>query len=246
MSGYCYGRRDAVKLPGLSELKVYAAGKLPKPPVSVEVPDVAYPIDANDRLGDCTIAGVAHLLGAWNAEVGEHDNVPDEQAVVATYMAITGGADTGCNEADVLGRWHTAGLFDTRIAGFAPVDPTSLVDLHQAVAAYGGCYLGIMCPPSAQEQFAAGQAWTYQGGQPEGGHCIVALGYEPDGSLLCATWGGVAQVTAGFLAHYLEEAWAIIPQAFVEAGKGPEVDLAALRADLGSLAAQRPWWDSEG
>lgn len=238
---YAYGRRDAIRLPGLSELKVYASGKLPRAPRAVAVPDVAYPIDGNDRLGDCTICGVAHLLAAWNAEVGQHDNVPDEQAVIDTYMGITGGADTGCNEADVLGRWHTNGLFGTKIAAFAPVDHTNLVDMQQAVAAYGGCYLGIMCPPSAQEQFAEGAPWTYEAEQPEGGHCIVALGYEADGSFLCATWGGVAKVTSGFLAHYLEEAWAVIPQAFVEAGRGPDVDLATLRADLDSLAPQRPW-----
>jgi hypothetical protein len=123
-------------------------------------------------------------------------------------------------------------LFGAKIDAYAPVDVKDLVELHQAVAFYGGCYLGIECPQSAQEQFQNGQPWTFVPGSPiEGGHCIDALGYSANG-LLCATWGGIALVTFGFLAHFLDEAWVIIPNQFVKAGKGPRLDLEALKADL--------------
>lgn len=227
------GRLPAIRPAALCDLSVYATGKLPSPPGFVHVPKGSYPMDGNDRYGDCTMAGVAHLLTAWNAEVAEHDQVPTETQVVEEYFQLTGGPDVGLAEANVLLEWQRVGLFGENIAAYAPVNPQSVLGLHQAVAFYGGVYLGIQCPLSAQQQFEAGLPWTYESGSPiEGGHCIVGLGYDSRG-LICATWGGMAHVTYPFLAHMLEEAWVILPHQFVEAKKDAlGLDLAALQADL--------------
>lgn len=236
MSAYKLGRKPAVRPAALKDLAVYATGPLPAPPAEVSAPDASYPIDGNATYGDCTIAGVAHLIAAWDAESKESDQVPAEEAIVAEYFKLTGGEDTGLDEAEVLKTWQQTGLFGEQIAGYAPVDPKDTLALHQAVAFYGGCYLGIECPESAQTQFSKGKPWTYVEGSPvEGGHCIVALGYTQTG-LLCATWGGVIEVTAGFLAHYLDEAWVVLPHELVEAkGDALGLDLAALQADLASV-----------
>lgn len=229
------GRLPATRPFGLSDLSVYATTKLPMPPAEVAVPAAGYPIDGNDQYGDCTMAGVAHLIAAWDAEVSEPDPIPDAQEVVQTYFELSGGQDTGLNEANVLQEWREQGLFGRQIAAYAPVDPRNIVELHQAIAFYGGCYLGIQCPQSAQQQFQANEPWTFVPGSPiEGGHCIVALGFSQNG-LLCATWGGIALVSYPFLAAYLDESWAILPSQFVEAGKGPALDLASLQADLNRL-----------
>ena len=233
MSDLKLGRLPAVRPAALKDLSVYATGPLPTPPRTVEVPQGPYPIDGNDRLGDCTYAGVDHLNRAWNTLTGESDRLPTETQIEAAYFKETGGEDTGCVEADVLKRWHTQGLFGEKIAGYAPVNPRDLLQLHQAVAFYGGCYLGIECPSSAQEQFARNEPWTYEGSEVEGGHCVVALGYGPNGGLHCATWGGIAVLEASFLAHYLDEAWCILPNQMVEAnGDALGLNLAALQADL--------------
>lgn len=230
---YKLGRLPAVRPAALADLSVYATGKLPSPPDRVTPPVAPYPVDGNNQYGDCTIAGVAHLIEAWNMEVHEQDFVPTEQDVVDRYFRLTGGQDTGLVEADVLRLWHQKGHFRQRIAGYAPVDPRDILALHQAIAFYGGSYLGIECPESCQEQFATGHPWTYVPGSPiEGGHCIVALGYTQTG-LLCATWGRIVEVTYGFCAHYLDEAWVVLSHQFVEA-KGDQlgIDLATLQADL--------------
>jgi hypothetical protein len=230
---YCYGRLPATRPAALSDLAVYATGPLPTPPKTIEVPHGPYPIDGNATYGDCTIAGVDHLLRAWNTETHEHDATPDETDLIQTYFDLTGGEDSGLNEAEVLKHWHTQGLFGNKIAGYAPVNPKDLLQLHQSVALYGGCYLGIECPASAQEQFANNEPWTYEGSEVEGGHCVVALGYGPNGGLHCATWGGVAVLEASFLAHYLDEAWCILSDEMVKAkGDALGVDLASLQADL--------------
>jgi hypothetical protein len=237
MSDFKLGRLPATRPAALKDLAVYATGPLPTPPATREVPAANYPMDGNDTYGDCTIAGVAHLIRGWDVETAESDAVPTEGAVVQEYFKLTGGEDTGLNEAEVLKTWQTTGLFGEQIAGYAPVNPKDLLQLHQAVAFYGGLYLGIMCPQSAQEQFARGEEWTYVEGSPVlGGHCVVALGYGPHGGLHCATWGGIAVLEASFLAHYLDEAWVILPHQMVEAkGDALGIDLAALEADLAKV-----------
>ena len=238
MPRFALGKLPATRLVGVSTIGAYAYGRLPAPPAAVHAPAGPYPLDAHDQYGDCTIAGVAHLIAAWNAEVKENDPVPRASSVVETYFSLTGGEDTGLNEQVVLEAWRTDGLFGEKIAAYAPVNHQNIVELHQTIAFFGGAYLGIQCPASAQEQFAAGRPWTYVPGSPvDGGHCIAAIGYTAT-ALLCATWGGVAEVTYSFLSHFLDEAWAVIPHQFVERGKdGPGIDVATLQHDLDALAA---------
>jgi hypothetical protein len=230
------GREPAVRPAALSDMSVYATGKLEAPPATYAVPKAPakYPMDGNEKYGDCTIAGVAHLMEAWDAEYDQQIPAPDEAAIVTEFLKLNGGEpDTGLVEAHVLNLWHKSGLFGEKIAGYAPVNAKDILAIHQAIAFYGGCYLGIECPRSAQEQFGAGEPWTYVKDSPvEGGHCIVALGYDAQ-SVECATWGGIAKVTYPFLAHFLDEAWVILSEQLV-AAKGDDlgISLETLQADL--------------
>jgi hypothetical protein len=230
---YRLGRLPAMRPAALSDLAVYATGKLPTPPASVPAPKAEYPMDGNDKYGDCTMAGVAHLIAAWNAELSEQDTVPDEEEIVKEYFQLTGDKDSGLAEANVLSRWRQAGLFGEKIAGYAPVNPKDVLEIHQAIAFYGGCYFGIQCPRSAQEQFGNGEPWTYVKDSPiEGGHCIVGVGFNEHG-VECATWGSIALVTYPFLAHFLDEAWVILSNELVQAkGDNLGISLTALQADL--------------
>lgn len=236
MSDLKLGKLDATRPRWLSDLAVYAKGKLPSPPASVDPPSVPYPMDLNDQLGICTLAGVDHLLAAWNAEVHENDPRPDEDALRSTYFDLTGGEDSGLNESDLLATWRNSGLWGNKIRAYAPVPVTDIRQQQQAIAFYGGLYLGIQCPASAQEDFAAKRPWVYDPASPiEGGHCIVGLGFTPT-AMLCATWGAIAEVTYPFLAHMLDEAWVVLGNEMVEAkGDGLGIDLASLEADLPTL-----------
>jgi hypothetical protein len=199
----------------------YVKSKLPAPPACIDVRLRTIRWTETVVRGDCTIAGVRHLIAAWNIELGVTDSVPGQAVVMQTYLELRGGQDSGLNEDSVLATWRTQGLLGAKVLADAPVDIKDLVGLYQAVACYGGAYLGIACPELAKEQFQANQPWTCVKGPPiEGGQCIVALGSDDTG-LLCATWGGVAQVTFPFLARCLDEAWAIISDEFVRAGGGP-------------------------
>ena len=247
MGLYKTGRLPATRPAVLGDLSLYSTGPLPSPPPTYSVPGERlgrplgglYPLDGNGTYGDCTIAGVAHCIEAWNYGLHQGDPIPDEQQVVQTYFDLTGGEDTGLNESEVLKTWQREGLFGEKIAAYAPVNPRHLLELHQAVAFYGGCYLGIQCPESAQRAFQRQEEtghvvpWVYEGEETEDGHCVVALGYGPNGGLHCATWGGIAVLEASFLAHYLDEAWCILPHQLIEAKKDSlGLDLESLEQDL--------------
>jgi hypothetical protein len=74
------------------------------------------PMDGNDKYGDCTMAGVAHLIEAWNTLYKKSLPVPSDKQVVAEFLKLNGGqTDVGLSEAGVLGLWHTSGLFGEQI-----------------------------------------------------------------------------------------------------------------------------------
>jgi hypothetical protein len=198
----------------------------------------------NDTYGDCTIAGAGHMIVAANALVNGSDPIPTDPEIQQEYFAETGGPDSGCVEADVLKNWYTRGLFQmntgnvcstNKIAGYAPVNPQSIRDVQQAIAFYGGCYIGVQLPQSAQQQFGEDDQWTVVPGSPiEGGHCILYVAYDAH-NLYAVTWGAVIAVAYPWHAAYCDEAWAVVPQAFVEAGHGPTLDLKSLQSDISQL-----------
>lgn len=233
------GKLAAVRPHGLSELSTYTLGKLLSPPPSVAVPQVSsWGMMDNDRLGCCTISGVGHLIVASNAEVHGLDAIPNDDLIEKQYFEITGGQDSGAVELTVLSQWFKEGLFgDNKIAGFAPVAAHKLGDVHSAVAYYGAAYIGVSLPGTAQQQFANGEPWAITPeDQIEGGHCVVIVGYDAN-YLYAITWGAVQAITYPWFAKYCDEVWAVIPQAFAEAGKGPLIDLNSLRADINALQA---------
>ena len=233
---YRLGKLAATKPFGLMDLAFYANGPLPEPPAKVDYySGLSLPIDGNDTYGDCVAAGMAHCVAVWNHEVNENLHVPDQQEVVDTYFTLSGGIDSGLSESIVLTTWSKNELMGHTIAAFAPIPTTSIEEIHQAIAFYGAAMFGIQCPNSAQQHFANYQPWTVvPGAQVEGGHCIVAVGYDQQ-YVYCATWGGIAPVSWPFLNKYLDEAYAVIPDAFVKAGKGPMLDLETLKADIARL-----------
>ena len=234
---YKLGKLDAIRSPRLSDLTVYAQGKLPNPPASVAAPtNVVWGIDLNSTYGDCTIAAVDHLIAAWDSELGEADPRPTDAEIQSTYFSLTGGSDTGLNEQTVLQTWQSTGLFGNKIAAFAPFNGQNIIEHEQVIAFYGGSYLGIQCPQSAQDQFAAGQPWTYVPGSPiMGGHAICGVGFTST-AILCVSWGSLVEVTYSFLSHFLDEAWAIISQEVVEHGNdGVGIDMQTLLADIASI-----------
>ncbi|TQF06998.1 hypothetical protein E6W39_38455 [Kitasatospora acidiphila] len=221
----------------LRDFAAYAKTPLPAPPAAVDwannVPE--WPMDGNDQYGDCTMAAAAHMIQSWNAETKESDAVPTPKDVVAEYLQLTGGQDTGLVEADVLKNWQRSGLWGNTALGYAPVNVHDLTALQQTMWLFGAVYAGIQVPANAQTQFQQGQPWSlvpdWQQQPIEGGHAIPLLGYDAD-YIYAITWGGVQRIAWNWWSTYSDEAWAVLAQEYKEAGTVNGIDMAALTADL--------------
>lgn len=230
------GRLAAQKPVGLRHIVDYLTNPLPKAPAVFEpaaAPSAGWGMLGNDQYGDCTMAAVVHLREANNAdEKGSETSWPSDKDVVAEYLKLSGGQDTGLVEANVLQVWSTAGLWGDKIAGYAPVNHRNADELRSVVATFGGSYLGVAVPAPAQTQFAEGKPWdltgTSQDDDIEGGHAVPVIGYDADFAYV-VTWGATQKVTWRWLARYLDEAWAVLTS------EDARVNLSALQADLKRL-----------
>ena len=227
-------------------IKKYFTAKLNPPPASFNVlPQVyknlgttnagdLFPMDGNDTLGDCTIAGVAHAITTYRGMV-ETEKVMPTKAVVKLYMHLTGGVDSGLNELDVLNYWRQHTIYGDKIIAFASIDPKNHTHIQQAIALFGGVYLGFQVQENCVEDFQAGKAWT-PGPLTSDGHAVFAVGYD-QGVLTVLTWGNTQQATWGWWDECVDEAYAIVPPEARKPNFAPGFDLKQLEADLEAVAS---------
>jgi hypothetical protein len=219
---------------------------LPLPPASVDLtrPVPEWPMYANDRLGDCTTAAAGHMIEAWT---GAADGLPQEvseRAVVEAFDRVklvdpvTG--EEGAVELDVLKLWRKSGIGGHRIGAFASVSPHDRELVRIAAYLFGGLYIGLQLPATAQEQ----EVWEWTGrldgpAAPGswGGHAVDVVGYD-DANVTVVTWGRLQLMSWAFWRRYCDEAYAILSADYLARGRAPNgFDLAALRADLRLVTA---------
>lgn len=237
-----YGKAHPQFPTQLKSLSEYfrAGAPLPTPPTAVNyyAEVKKWPMDGNDKYGDCTMAAAAHAIQQWNALTGRNDRVPSTLAVVHEYFKLSGGQDSGLVEADVLKAWNTTGLWGNYIYGYAPVNVHDQATLRQAIYMYGLTYAGIQVPANAETQFQNGQPWQLDPGwqqqQIVGGHAVPLVGYD-DKYLYCVTWGEVQPIAYDWWQTYADEAWAVLPQEFKESAGFDAIDYGTLLADLQSV-----------
>lgn len=214
----------------------------------------SFPMLLNDQLGDCTAAGFWHLVQSWSASVAKSFTPTNQEALdlyepTGGYVPGNPSTDQGANEQNVLAYLAIDGCDGHKVDAFAQVDPHNQTEVLTALNAFGGLYIGIMCPDSMQQQFAAAQPGqmpvidVVPGAQIEGGHCIVVVGWDGE-NYICVTWGALVKVTPAFWNKYVEEVWAVISADFFNAdGNDPAgVNLQSLVAEFNEigLAAYKP------
>src|SRR5437763_250830 len=115
------------KLPVRTDVRTLSLGRyvdgtrLPRPPDAFDeatgVPD--WPMYANDRLGDCTIAAAGHMIEAWTAAGRGRLVEVSERAVLDAFdhvkLADPATGEEGAIELDVLRYWRSHGIGGHRI-----------------------------------------------------------------------------------------------------------------------------------
>jgi hypothetical protein len=212
-----------------------------------------WPMYGNADWGDCVFAMIGHAIQVLTANAGTEVRVSDDD-VLKGYSDVTGfnknagppgnnPTDQGTVIQDALNYWRKTGVGGHKILAFAEVDHTSETQMQQAAALFGVVLLGISFPASAGKQFDAGVPWdvaAYDGGI-EGGHAILGARYDQaKKQWYWITWGKEQPTTFAFISKYLEEAWVVASQEWVDAtGSSPSgLDLAALNAAFTQLTGE--------
>jgi hypothetical protein len=112
--------------------------------------------------------------------------------------------------------------------------------LRTAAWLFGGLYIGLQLPLSAQRQgtWDCGGALTGPDRPGSwGGHAVDVVRYSP-GSLTVVTWGRLQDMTWSFWDRYCDEAYCILSRDFLDGDRAPNgFDVEALRADLALVTA---------
>ena len=226
-------------------LGAYLTRALPPPPPAADWTKgiTSWGMMRNDTLGDCTIAGVAHAIQIWSANTGNTITVPD--ATVESYYEKWDGyvpgnpnTDNGGVELDVLNDWQKQGFAGNVLLAFADPKYSNLVEIRQSIALFGGVYIGLALPISAQKQDVwdvapTGGASARKGSW--GGHCVFVPKYDQHG-FTCITWGSVKTMTIAFWKKYCDEAHTLLGQDWLSAKGAPSgFNQAQLLADLKAI-----------
>ena len=224
--------------------KYLSAGLPPAPPAKDWTKGItSWGMMHNDRLGDCTIAAAAHAVQVWSANTASEVTVPDTQ-VLHYYEKWDGykqgqpNTDQGGVELNVLTRWQKEGFDKHKLIAFADPAHANLDQIRQAINLFGGVYIGLSLPITAQKQ----AIWDVvpNGGDDAkpgswGGHAVFVPKYDANG-FTCITWGELKTMTSAFWTAYVDEAHALLSHDWMASKGAPSgFNLAELKTDLGLI-----------
>ena len=223
---------------------------LAPPPASFNV-DASLPVPMsdsnmylNDQLGDCVIAGRAHMTLRFE-DYEQKAIIPITDDDVRTeYMKETGGVDSGLVMLNSLKAWRngwTAAGQTYNIDAFGALTPSNQQEVMQTIYLLRGTYTGVLIYQSDMDQYNAGQPWslTPTPGRFLGGHCIYVLGYDADG-LTCVTWGKIQRMTWPWFVARTDETYGVVDNRDKWLGADSPIDVAILDNYLAEITGQQP------
>jgi len=177
----------------------------------------------NDTLGDCVIAGMAHVVGVLTGNAGSKPFLYSNAQIIGLYSAIGGyvpgdpATDQGCDEQTALNYWENNGALPPKttsptgahkIAGWMTVDSTNVEEWQTALWLFENLYFGIELPDAWINPMpsASGFTWDVAGApDPNNGHCVAGVAYTSAGVTI-DTWGMTGLMTNAAVAKYPNQA----------------------------------------
>lgn len=180
----------------------------------------------NASLGDCTIAAIGHAVQVWSVNSVGLEITPSDATVLSYYSKWDGyvqddpSTDNGGIELDVLTDWKRDDFDGHALIGFADPNVKNLVEVRQAIDAFGGIYIGMEVPNfiMASEPPRVWNLVANDGGI-DGGHAVWCCGYDPDG-IDFISWGKVYRMTNAYWNRYVDEAHALLCPLWINGNTG--------------------------
>jgi hypothetical protein len=178
-------------------------------------PNFIYPMDLNDSIGDCVVAGFDHsrqIITGLLTGTQKNFTIDEIKAFYATQNP--NGTDNGMSMQLFLEYLVT----NKYIVGFASVNWKNEDELKSAIYLGLGIMTGVQLQQAQEQQFGNNQTWDSVVGSPIiGGHCIPASGFlTPANEYSIITWGKQIQTTKNFVANQMDEAWFILMQEHID------------------------------
>jgi len=208
-------RRPVARCPRFS-LHNYLMRGVPAPPASCDYSAAATralaEVYLNDRLGDCVIAGMAHVVGVLTAGATGTPYLYTSQQIVQLYSAIGGyvpgdpATDQGCDEQTALNYWENNGApaGSNRIAGWLAVNAADPTEYRTALWLFENLYVGFELPDQWIDPMPARSGFTWDAAgapDPDNGHAVAGFAYDGRG-ITIDTWGMTGTLTDQAIAQY--------------------------------------------
>jgi len=219
-------KRPVARCPRFA-LKNYLTRSMPPPPAACDYTKGAAAALSkmydNDTLGDCVIAGMAHVVGVLTGNAGSKPFLYSNAQIIGLYSAIGGyvpgdpATDQGCDEQTALNYWENNGALPPKtssptgahkIAGWMTVDSTNVEEWQTALWLFENLYFGIELPDAWINPMpsASGFTWDVAGApDPNNGHCVAGVAYTSAGVTI-DTWGMTGLMTNAAVAKYPNQA----------------------------------------
>jgi hypothetical protein len=201
-------------------------------------------IDLNDTLGICVVAAEAKHTRSWtqnatgNAATITNAQILDVYEKGAGYNPSDPSTDQGWDLLSALAYWQKTGIGGHKIGAYAAINPKHHNMVRSATYLFGGLYIALSLPISAQNQ-TVWDAASGSSGTPGswGGHCVTIQAVENDQPIV-RTWGYAQPCTWAFIDKYCDEVYAIISPDYLSGGKTiAGLDIAGLNKDLSIVVA---------
>ncbi len=144
-------------------------------------------------------------------------------------------------EIDVLNYWRKNGVANHKIDAYVALEPRNHAHIKASVYLFGGAYIGLALPLSAQNQ----RVWSvpfygaHGNGTPGswGGHAVNIIAVD-NHYITVVTWGMLQKMSWGFFDHYCDESYAVLSKDFINAQNiAPNsIDWTSLQQDLSKIA----------
>ena len=180
-------------------------------------------------------------------DYSKNDAILNAYCAVSNYNPETNQNDEGVESLKVFKYWRKNEIGGHQIMAFAKLEDKNRQQLIQTIYLFGGCYIGLNLPKSAERQYNKTKKWTIprvgkKSDAKKGswfGHAVLAIGYKND-ELRIITWGVEMVMTMDFWEAYSEESYALFSEAFIKDEKTPSgIDIEHLRRDIDEIISKK-------
>lgn len=199
---------------------------MPTAPLVDAAPQLNYPMDGNDRVGCCVVAGWDHYRQVVTQLLtGTGLNFTQDQ-IWKFYQTQNPQFDpNGTADTNGPGSQYDCGMSvqlfleylqkNGYIIGFAKIDHRNTAELQAAIWIGLSVITGVILDNVQMDQFPSGTWTNVPGASVDGGHCVPAVGYQ-NGIIDVVTWAKLVNCTQSFIQNQMDECWFVLTQYHVD------------------------------